>query len=193
MRTRVSWVRGRVREKMRMFHMNVFPGLRSCAGARPVAQQDVKSVNSMQLQMCRRPLQLWPYRRTHKHRCSTDCTMVRGSRSHSRNASLGHRTTVLLVEVGRRLCRVVDKRPLEMGGKMVQWRSAMYPETIRGLHCRDSDPERRRLGRGFRGRRGRRWDNPIQKAIGMHEGWQEIAQDRVARIPCEEGFLRRAT
>lgn len=58
--------------------------------------------------------------------------------------------------------------------KVQHWREAMYWETIRGLNSRDSDPERRCLGCGSRGRNGRRWEDPIHKACGiMRNGEQQ--------------------
>lgn len=76
--------------------------------------------------------------------------------------------------------------------KVAHWRDAMYRKTIQGLHYRDSGPERRRLGRGSRGCAGRRWHDPIQTAIGMHEGWQEVDQDRLAWKAYEEELVRSA-
>lgn len=48
------------------------------------------------------------------------------------------------------------------------------------------------LGRGFRGRGGRRCEDPMQKACEQHEEWQQAAQDRVAWNASEEEFLSRA-
>lgn len=55
-------VRGRAQEKMRILHMCVFPVLSWCSGSRHWTQGELISAYSMQLQMSRRALHLWPFR-----------------------------------------------------------------------------------------------------------------------------------
>lgn len=59
-------------------------------------------------------------------------------------------------------------------------RGAMHRETIRELHWKASDLDRRCLGRGFCGRTTRRWDEPLQNVWESGTSWQEQALDKVA-------------
>lgn len=56
-----------------------------------------------------------------------------------------------------------------------------------------SDPDKSRLGRGFRGRATRRWDGPLQQVWRSGARWQAQALDRVVWNEAEEELLRRAT
>lgn len=88
------------------------------------------------------------------------------------------------------MARIAHREPQRWLAKVIHWKDAMYRETMRALHWRASDPDRERLGRGLRGRTGRRWGDPLQKVCG-DTPWQTLALDKAAWSQREEQSMCR--
>lgn len=68
----------------------------------------------------------------------------------------------------------------------ISWRDATCREAMRAALWRESDPDRRRLGRGIRGCTTRRWGDPSQAHCNAHGyqdvPWQKMPQNNAVAI-----------
>lgn len=74
------------------------------------------------------------------------------------------------------------REPQRWLSKLVHWRVATY---------READPHRQRLGRGFRGRTRRRWDDSLPLSCGGDTPWQQVALDKASWSQRQEEYLCR--
>lgn len=167
-----------------MLHLAVFPVL-AWGAAR-----------TMQLQMCRRALNYWPWTSedvpAYFRRTARWCDRV----NHSAKAPRWD--TALLSSWwrwGGHIARLAHRDESRLLTAILGWRDATYREAIRAMLWKRSDPTRQRLGRHRMGRPINRWEDPIQETCNACAPsflpWQNHAQDKTAWDAMEITFVQR--
>lgn len=159
-------------------HAGVFPAFAWAAGACHWTAQEVRGLRSLQLRIIvvrlwRRPCDQCGATARRSIRFAetwwrVTCTPtwdVAGASAWWRSA--GH------------VARLAQRKPRRHVATTLRWRDAWRLKAVRGMLCRDTDLGRMRWQRGHCVPGCRRWDGPIQVAVGIvtETQWQGVAQN----------------